>query len=134
MHVNVSMAQEGVIRTPVVGFFSFEACGMNMTFRLPVALQRHENERFDVDAQDDETFAAKQVEFIRALYGHALYLRTCGREVAVGDAFLAGIVNVLEALELNSPDEAQQCLSRLKQIIDVVFSRRPTDGMEVSEA
>ncbi|MEZ7521343.1 hypothetical protein [Burkholderia vietnamiensis] len=106
------------------GPFSFEASGMNMFFRLPIALQGHAHERFEVDAQDDESFAAHQVDFICSLYGRAEYLRACGREDPVGDAFLAGIVNVLEALELNSPGDAQGCLMRLQQIIDAVFAAR----------
>lgn len=97
---------------------------MNMFFRLPIALQGHEHERLEVDEQDDESFAAHQVDFICTLYGRAEYLRKRGREDPVGDAFLAGIVNVLEALELNSPDDAQGCLMRLQQIIDAVFAGR----------
>ncbi|QTD94701.1 hypothetical protein J4G50_36780 [Burkholderia anthina] len=97
---------------------------MNMSFRLPIALQGHEHVRFEIGEQDDESFAARQIDFICALYGRAEYLRACGRENPIGDAFLAGIVNVLEALELNSPDEAQGCLTRLQQIIDAVFAGR----------
>lgn len=97
---------------------------MNMSFQLPVALQGREHERFEIGEQDDESFAARQIDFICALYGRAEYLRARGRENPIGDAFLAGIVNVLEALELNSPDDAQGCLTRLQQIIDAVFAGR----------
>jgi hypothetical protein len=68
---------------------------------------------------DDAQFEARQVEFIRHLFGYCAYLREHGRAAPVSDAFLAVLVKLLEVLELNAPSEARQCAAQLARIMQV---------------
>jgi hypothetical protein len=98
---------------------------MNDSFLLPVALRGHERGPDDADRQDEAQFLGKQVELIRLLLHRAHSLRGFGRETPAADLFVACIVNLLEALELNSPDEAGIGIARLQQIIDLIFTDGP---------
>ena len=91
------------------------------SIRLPVALHALASDAIVSDALDGEQFAARQVEFIKDLFGYVAYLRERSRATPVADAFLATFVNLLEALELNAPGEAQACAVQLQQIIPVIF-------------
>lgn len=70
---------------------------------------------------DDAQFEARQVDFIRHLFGYCAYLREHGRENPVSDAFLPVLVKLLEVLELNAASEARQCASQLIRIMQVTF-------------
>ncbi|WP_459994353.1 hypothetical protein [Paraburkholderia kururiensis] len=98
---------------------------MNDRFLLPVALRGHECGPGDADGQDETQFLGKQVELICLLLRRAHHLRGCGRETPVADLIVSCIVNLLEALELNSPDETEIGLARLQQIIDLAFTGGP---------
>lgn len=78
---------------------------------------------------DDNQFAARELEFVRHLFGYSEYLRECSREMPVSDAFLPVIVMLLEILELNAPLEASHCVGQLKQILEVAFSEAPPDTL-----
>jgi len=70
---------------------------------------------------DDDQFSARQIEFIRHLFGYCAYLREHARATPVSDAFLPVFVMLLEVLELNSPVEARQCVAQLTQVMRVTF-------------
>jgi hypothetical protein len=62
---------------------------------------------------DDDQFSARQIEFIRQLFGYSAYLREHARTTPVSDAFLPAFVMLLEVMELNSALEARQCAAQL---------------------
>lgn len=80
---------------------------------------------------DSAQFAARQVEFIRHLFGHTAYLREHARATPVSDAFLPVFVTLLEVLQLNAPDESRQCAAQLIQIMKVNFPDLDFDAVEI---
>ena len=70
---------------------------------------------------EDDEFAAQQIEFIRHVFGHCVYLREQGRETPGGDAFLGVFVNLFEAMDVNAPEEARRCAIQLKAILRIIF-------------
>jgi len=75
------------------------------------------------DPLDDDEFVAHQVEFIQKAFGHASFLRSCGRDTPVSDAFLTAFVQLLEVIEVNAPAEAQYCRTQLSLILQQVLSK-----------
>ncbi|WP_181969733.1 hypothetical protein [Paraburkholderia sp. DHOC27] len=69
----------------------------------------------------DEEFAAHQIEFLRRVFAHSAYLREQSRPTPVSDAFLAAVVGLMEALDINAPDDAQRCALQLQRIFKSVF-------------
>lgn len=83
---------------------------------------------------DEDQFAARQIDFVRHLFGYCAYLREHDRTTPVSDAFLPVFVMLLEVLELNSPLEARQCAVQLSQIIAVTFPDLQIDTTRILES
>ncbi|CAE6734387.1 hypothetical protein R69927_02271 [Paraburkholderia domus] len=94
--------------------------------RLPHTLTADKPSIVASGSIDDDQFAARQVEFVRHLFGYCTYLHEHARTTPVSDAFLAVFVMLLEVLELNAPIEARQCATQLARIMQVTFP-----GLEV---
>ncbi|RFU45953.1 hypothetical protein [Paraburkholderia sp. DHOC27] len=93
-----------------------------LSVRLPAALTLHGPEVEVREALSSEQFDARQVEFIQAVFGYSALLAESARKTPTADAFLAAVVNLLETLHTNAPDEASVCALRLQQIIGAIFS------------
>jgi hypothetical protein len=85
------------------------------------------------EAIDSAQFAARQVEFIRHVFGYIAYLREQARETPVSDAFLPAFVTLLEVLQLNAPVEADQCAAQLIRIMKVTFPDLDFDAAQILE-
>ena len=95
--------------------------------RLPPLRTSEETLTIASEPIDENQFAARQIEFVRHLFGYRAYLREQTRATPTSDAFLPVLVMLLETLELNSPVEARQCVAQLTQIMPVIFSDNAVD-------
>jgi hypothetical protein len=94
--------------------------------RLPLGFPSEQTTVVADLPHDDEQFAVRQIEFIRHVVGRSEFLRAHDQTTPLSDAFLSAIVTLLDVLVENSPDEAERCVTQLRQILDTTF---PNDGI-----
>ncbi|WP_233837242.1 hypothetical protein [Paraburkholderia sp. ZP32-5] len=82
---------------------------------------------------DGEQFAACQITFLQDLFGYREYLRGRARETPTIDAFLPVFVTLLETMEINAPEEAQNCAHQLTRIIQILFPVKQARGSLLSD-
>jgi len=86
------------------------------------------------EALSDPDYARVQVELIKAVYARAAKLET---EHPLPDviAFLEVFVNLIDAMEVNGPEQAQACMHELKKILSVlcpaVIDRGVSEGLSL---
>lgn len=102
--------------------------------RLPHTLTFDKSSIVASGSIDDDQFAARQIEFVRHLFGYCTYLREHARATPVSDAFLAVFVMLLEVLELNAPIEARQCAKQLAQIMQVTFPDLEVEMIQILDS
>lgn len=102
--------------------------------RLPQTLAADRPLTVASDPIDDDQFAARQVEFVRHVFGYCALLRESGRKTPTADAFLSVFVMLLEVIELNAPVEARQCAEQLVKIVQVVFPDLQVKATEIPDS
>lgn len=68
----------------------------------------------------DADFVLRQRDFIQQVFGHCTYLRNCARTTPVSDAFLSVLVNLIDVLDANAPDDACRCVQQLVKVLQTV--------------
>jgi hypothetical protein len=71
--------------------------------------------------QDDEQFIARQIEFIRYVFGRSEFLHAHARATPRSDAFLSAMVTLIDVLVENDPVEGEHCVAQLRNVLDAVF-------------
>lgn len=72
------------------------------------------------DALSDHDYARVQVELVKAVYARAAKLDT-EHPLPEVVAFLEVFVNLIDAMEVNGPEQAQACMHELKKILNAVY-------------
>ena len=65
-------------------------------------------------------FVLRQRDFIQQVFGHCTYLRNSARTTPVSDAFLSVLVNLIDVLDANAPDDACRCVQQLVRVLQTV--------------
>jgi hypothetical protein len=83
------------------------------------------------DPVSDAEFLLRQRDFIQQVFGHSSYLHTRARAMPLSDAFLGVLVNLIDVLDANAPDEARHCIHQLIHVLKTVSPQLldgPFDG------
>lgn len=81
------------------------------------------------ESLDDDQFAARQIEFVRHVFGYCSFLSDHERETPVSDAFLTVFVNLFDVMDSNAPDDARRCAGQLMKVLQVIFPDIERDGV-----
>lgn len=68
----------------------------------------------------DAEFLLRQRDFIQQVYGHSNFLQAHARAMPTSDAFLGVLVNLIDVLDANAPDEARHCIEQLVRVLMTV--------------
>jgi hypothetical protein len=79
------------------------------------------------ESLSDQAYARLQVDLVKAAYARAAQLATehSSSEVAT---FLELFINLIDAMELNGPDQAHVCMSELRKILNAVYPATINDA------
>ena len=84
-----------------------------------------------IEPVSDAEFLLRQRDFIQQVFGHSSYLHARARVMPTSDAFLGVLVNLIDVLDANSPDEARHCVQQLVHVLKTVSPQLldgPLDG------
>ena len=91
------------------------------SIRLPLGFSSEQASVAAAAPQDDQQFAACQIEFIQHLFGRSQFLQAHARITPLSDTFLSAFVTLIDVLVANDPAEAEHCVMQLRQILDATF-------------